>query len=178
MTGEERVELTITRTRADYFWGLLFEALNGRFLWLAILIPPVAEGMFAFRSTEGAATAERVQEILTRGGIALLIVLALIALLYLFVAALSWRAPGYLAPIAYVFSPAGVIGRTQVTTTETAWPAYRRAFETRSLLILSQAAGVVQIIPKRDLPSQTLSAVRRLLREHLGRRARVQEIRP
>lgn len=177
MTGKERVELTITRTRADYFWGLLFEALNGRFLWPVILIPPVAEGMFAFRSTEGAATAERVQEIVTRSGAALLVVLALVVALYLLVAALSWRTPGYLQPISYVFSPSGVRGQTIAATTETTWVVYRRACETRSLLILSQAAGIVQIIPKRDLSSQTLNAVRRMLREHLGRRARVQEIR-
>lgn len=178
MTGEQRVELTIQRTRADYFWGLLFEALQGRFLWLAILIPPAAEATLALRSTEGAETALRVQEVITRGGVALVVVLALVAVLYLLIAALSWRAPGYLAPISYVFSSDGVRGQTQATSTETAWIAYRRAFETRSLLILSQAAGIVQIIPKRDLPSQTLNAVRRLLREHLGRRAQVQEIMP
>lgn len=176
MTSEQRVEITIQRTRADYFWGLLFEALNGRMLWLAILIPPAAEAMLALRSTEGADAALRVQEVLTRSGVTLIGVLAFVAVLYLIIAAICWRAPGYLGPISYVFSSAGVRGQTQVTTTETAWAAYRGAFETRSLLILRQGAGIVQIIPKRTLSSQTINAVRRMLREHLGRRAQVQEI--
>lgn len=176
MSGPDRIELTITRTRADYFWGLLFDALHNRLMWLALLIPPVAEGMLAYSRTEGEPLAVQLTEILSRSGIAMVFVAAVVVAIYLFSAAIAWRAPGYLAPIAYAFSQDGVWAKTEATMTDTAWCAYAGAFETRALIVLRQKTAQTQILPKGNLSAATLDNVRRLLREKLGRRAQMLEI--
>lgn len=176
MSPPDRIELTITRTRADYFWGMLFDALHNRLMWLAMLIPPVAEGMFAYSRTEGEPLAVQLTEILTRSGVAMVFVAVVVVALYLFNAAIAWRAPGYLAPIAYAFSQEGVWAKTEATMTDTAWRAYAGAFETRGLMVLRQKTAQTQILPKRALSATTIDNLRRLLREKLGRRAQVLEI--
>lgn len=175
MTAPERIEISVVRTRADYFWGLLFDALNNQLMWLAMLIPPIAEGLFAYYSSEGEPFASRLADIVTRGGMAMAFVAAVVLVIYFFSAMIAWRAPGYLAPIAYVFSQEGVWAKTEATMTDTAWRAYAAALETRGLIILRQKTAMTQILPKRSLSAKTLSELRRLLRNKMGRRANLQE---
>ena len=174
MTSADRVELTVTRKRGDYFWGMLFDGLSNRIFWLAVLIPPVAQGMLHFKRTEGLETATRVLEIATQAASAAGLVAAAVIAIFYFAANLNARAPGHLSPATYTISPAGV-GTRDATT---AWAKYRGAIETKALLILQQKAGLIQIIPKRDLSTQAIALLRRLLRENLGRRAQVQESAP
>ena len=53
--------------------------------------------------------------------------------------------------------------------------AYAAALETRGLIILRQKTAMTQILPKRSLSAETLSDLRRLLRNKMGRRANLQE---
>lgn len=176
MTAGDRLEITVTRKRSDYFWGLLFDGFNNRLFWLAVLIPPVAEGILHFKRTEAVETAPRVLEVATHvAGAAGIVAVAVVAIYY-FAAGLTARAPGRLAPATYIFSPSGISARG--STAETAWAAYRGAFETGALFILQQKNSAIQIIPKRDLSTQAIAQLRRLLREMLGRRAQVQESAP
>ncbi len=171
MTANDRIELTVTRKRADYFWGLLFDGFNNRLFWLAVLIPPVAQGMLHFRRTEGVDAATRVLEIATQAATAAgIVALAVVAIFY-FAAGLTARAPGHLAPVTYTISSAGVATREGAN----AWSKYRGAIETDTLFILRQKLSAVQIIPKRELSTQTIAGFRALLRQHLGRWAQVQE---
>lgn len=170
MTSADRVEITVTRKRADYFWGLLFDALSGRIFWLATLIPPVAQGVLYFKRSEGMDAAARTLEIVTQMALTLGIVAAAVIPIFYFAANLNARASGHLAPATYAVSPQGIAHGG----TNTAWKAYRGAIETKALFILQQKQSAIQIIPKRGLSTQAIAGLRRLLRENLGRRAQVQ----
>lgn len=174
MTKADRVEITVTRKRSDYFWGLLFDGLSNRIFWLAVLIPPVAQGVLHFKRTEDLEAASRAVEIATQMATATAIVAAAVVLIVYFAAGLNARAPGHLAPTTYALSPAGVADNSATT----AWSAYRGATETNALFILQQKKSAIQIIPKRELSTQAIAALRRLLRQNLGRRAQVQESAP
>ena len=63
MTHADRVEITVTPQRSDYFWGLLYDGLGNPMLWLALVIPPVAQGVVHFRRTDGMDAATRAVEI-------------------------------------------------------------------------------------------------------------------
>jgi hypothetical protein len=174
VTPADLLEITVTRKRGDYFWGMLFDGLNNRIFWLAVLIPPVAEGMLHFKRTEGVETATRTLEVVTHMASAAGIVASAVIAIFYFAANLNARAPGHLSPVTYVISPDGSGTRGE----STAWAKYRGAIETKGLFVLQQKAGLLQIIPKRDLSTQAIAALRRLLRANLGRRAQVQESAP
>ncbi|MBL8547813.1 MAG: YcxB family protein [Hyphomonadaceae bacterium] len=174
MTKADRFEITVTRKRSDYFWGLLFDGLNNRIFWLAVLIPPVAQGVLYFKRTEGAETAARAVEIATQMAAVGGFVAAIVVAVFYFAANLNARATGHLAPATYALSAQGAAHGG----TTTAWSAYRGAIETKALFILRQKQSAIQIIPKRDLSTQAIAGLRRLLRENLGRRAQVQESAP
>lgn len=174
MTSAEHLEFTVTRRRADYFWGMLFDGLNNRIFWLAVLIPPVAEGMLQLKRTEGMEAATRTLEVLTHAASAAGLVAAAVIAIFYVAANLNARAPGHLSPVTYVVSPTGMGTRGEIT----AWARYRGAIETKALFVLQQKAGLLQIIPKRDLSTQAIAALRQLLRTNLGRRAQVQETAP
>ncbi len=175
MTAGDRLEITVTRKRSDYFWGLLFDGFSSRLFWLAILIPPVAEGMLHFKRTEGVEAATRVLEMVTHIAAAAGIVAVAVLPIFYFAAGLNARAPGHLTPVTYIASSSGVGTRSEPTT---AWSAYRGAIETGALFILRQKMSAIQIIPKRDLSIKAIAGLRRLLRQNLGRRAQVQESAP
>lgn len=175
MSATDCLELTVTRKRSDYFWGLLFDGLNNRLFWLAVLIPPVAEGMLHFKRTQGVENATRALEIATYVATAAGIVALVVIAIFYFAAGLSARAPGHLTPVTYVVSSGGVGTRSEATIP---WSAYRGAIETNALFVLRQKLNAVQIIPKRGLSTQAIAGLRELLRQHLGRRAQVQENAP
>lgn len=174
MTASDRVELTVTRKRSDYFWGLLFDAFSNRIFWLAVLIPPVAEGMLHFNRTEGLEAATRALEVATRAATAAGIVALTVIAIFYFAAGLNARAPGHLAPVTYTASSAGVATREGIS----GWETYRGVIETKALFILRQKHSAVQIIPKRGLSTQAIAGFRNMLRQNLGRRAQVQESAP
>lgn len=171
MSANNRLELTVTRKRSDYFWGLLFDGFSNRLFWLAVLIPPVAEGMVHYQRTEGVETATRVLEVITHAASAAGLVAAAVLLIFYFTAGLNARAPGHLAPVTYLVSAEGVGTRTEPVS---AWSTYRGAIETNALFVLRQKLSAIQIIPKRGLSTQAIAGLRRLLCENLGRRAQVQ----
>lgn len=174
MTSGERVEVTVTRKRSDYFWGLLFDGLSSRIFWLAVLIPPVAQGMLYFKRTGGMEAAARTLEIASQVATIAGVVAAAVFAIFYFAANLNARAPGHLAPASYAISPEGVANSGKTS----AWSGYRGAIETKALFILQQKQSAIQIIPKRGLSTQAIASLRRLLRENLGRRAQVQESAP
>ncbi|MEQ1819715.1 MAG: YcxB family protein [Terricaulis sp.] len=174
MTSADRFEITVTRKRSDYFWGLLFDGLSSRVFWLAVLIPPVSQGVLHFKRTEGMEVAARTVEIAMQMGITIAIIGPAVFAIFYFAANLNARAPGHLAPATYAISPDGIANGG----TSTAWSAYRGAVETKALFILQQKQSAIQIIPKRDLSTQAIAGLRRLLRQNLGRRAQVQESAP
>ena len=170
MKNADRFEITVTRKRSDYFWGLLFDALSSRIFWLAVLIPPIAQGVLYFQRTEGGETAARAVEITTQVALTLGIIVPAVFAVFYFVASSNARAPSQLAPATYAVSPQGIAHGG----TNSAWSAYRGAIETKALFILQQKQSAIQIIPKRGLSTQAIAGLRRLLRENLGRRAQVQ----
>lgn len=174
MTKADRFEITVTRKRLDYFWGLLFDGLSSRVFWLAVLIPPVAQGVLHFKRTEGMEAATRALEIATQMAMTLGIIAPAVFAIFYFAANLTARAPGHLAPTTYAISPQGIANSGKTS----AWSAYRGAIETKALFILQQKQSAIQIIPKRDLSTQAIAGLRRLLRQNLGRRAQVQESAP
>lgn len=174
MTKADRFEITVTRKRLDYFWGLLFDGLSNRVFWLAVLIPPVAQGVLHFKRSEGMELASRTLEIVTQMAITLGIIAPVVFAVFYFAASLNARAPGHLAPTIYFVSPDGIANSGKTT----AWNAYRGAIETRALFILQQKQSAIQIIPKRDISTQAIAGLRRVLRQNLGRRAQVQESAP
>jgi len=174
VTKADRFEITVTRKRLDYFWGLLFDALSSRVFWLAVLIPPVAQGVLHFKRSEGMEIAPRTLEIVTQMAITLGLIAPVVFAIFYFAANLNAGAPGHLAPTIYFVSPDGIANSGKTA----AWSAYRGAIETKALFILRQKESAIQIIPKRDLSTQAIAALRRLLRQNLGRRAQVQESAP
>lgn len=174
MTSADRFEITVTRKRLDYFWGLLFDGLSNRIFWLAVLIPPVAQGVLHFKRTEGMEAVARAVEMATQMGIAIGILASAAFALFYFAATLNARAPGHLAPATYAISLEGIANGGKTV----AWDEYRGAIETKALFILQQKQAAIQIIPKRDLSTQAIGGLRRLLRQNLGRRAQVQETAP
>lgn len=174
MTNADRFEITVTRKRMDYFWGLVFDGLSSRVFWLAVLIPPVAQGVLHFKRTEGMEIAARSIEIATQMALTLGIIAPAVFAVFYFAANLTARAPGHSAPATYGVSPDGIAHSGKMA----AWSAYRGALETKALLILQQKHASIQIIPKRDLSTQAIAGLRRLLRQNLGRRAQVQESAP
>ncbi len=174
MTSADRFEITVTRKRLDYFWGLLFDGLSSRVFWLAVLIPSVAQGVLHFKRTEGMDIPARTLEIATQMAITLGIIAPVVFAVFYFAANLTARSPGHLAPATYSISPDGIANSGATAP----WSAYRGAIETRALFILQQKESAIQIIPKRDLSTQAIAALRRLLRQNLGRRAQVQESAP
>lgn len=174
MTKADSFEITVTRKRLDYFWGLLFDGLSNRVFWLAVLIPPVAQGVLHFKRTEGTEIAARTLEIATQMAITLGIIAPVVFAVFYFAANLTARAPGHLAAATYALSPDGIANSGKTT----AWSAYRGAIETKALFILQQKQSAIQIIPKRDISTQAIAGLRRLLRQNLGRRAQVQESAP
>lgn len=171
MTSADRFEITVTRKRSDYFWGLLFDGLSSQVFWLAVLIPPVAQGVLHFRRTEGMELAARALEIATQMAMTAGVVAAAVFAIFYFAAGLNARSPTSRALTTYSVSPAGIANGGKVE----AWSGYRGVIETKALLILQQKQSAIQIIPKRDLSTQAIASLRRLLRQNLGRRAQVQE---
>lgn len=171
MTNADRFEITVTRKRSDYFWGLLFDGLSSRIFWLAVMIPPVAQGALYFKRTEGMEEAARTLEIATQVAIVAVVVAAALVPIFFLAANFNARAPGHHAAATYAISPQGIAH----SGTMSAWSAYRGAIETNALFILQQKQSAIQIIPKRDLSTQAIAGLRRLLRQNLGRRAQVQE---
>ncbi|MBX3431385.1 MAG: YcxB family protein [Hyphomonadaceae bacterium] len=171
MTSADRVEVTVMRRRTDYFWGLLFDGLSSRMFWLAVLIPPVAQGALYFKRTEGAEATARALEISAQVALTGVVVAAAVVSIFYFAARFSASAPGRSAPATYAISHGGIANSGATAP----WSGYRGAIETKALFILQQEQSAIQIFPKRDLSTQAIAGLRRLLRENLGRRAHVQE---
>lgn len=171
MSGSE-LSFTVTRTKADYLSAIAVASLRSPsvpiFFAIALLFVLVPNAL-----ENGRIRTEQL-------GVIAMIYAGLIALYYValagaawLIARKNWQAPGALSPLSYTFSPGGIASSYELAHGQTAWPLWRSAIETRSLILIRHALGPIHIIPKRDLDRATVLRLRALLRERLGAKARL-----
>jgi len=76
------------------------------------------------------------------------------------------------APTTYVLSDGSLTISTPNKTALSKWTDWHKAIETKRVIALYPVAGVVQVIPKRQLTAEMISDVKGLLRRVLGGRAK------
>jgi hypothetical protein len=171
VSGSE-LTFTATRTKADYFWAIAFNALRSPIVpivfavaLLFVLVPNVLENGGLRPSDLG----------VLAGLFAAIVALYYVALLVAvwFTARRNWSAPGALSPLSYTFSSEGIAASYELAHGKTTWPLWRSAMETKGLILICHTLGPIHIIPKRDLDRAIVLRLRALLREHLGARARL-----
>jgi len=175
LSAGEEAAFTVTRSRLDYWRGILLNAFHSRFMPLYVLAAPAVSAIFAAQDSEGGSSEYRANAIVGAAVETLALVLVVLAILLLVAAFMTWRAPGALAPIAYRFSEAGVRVRAQRGESSVPWSALTAAFEDARILIIRQQRGLVHIIPKRDIAVETLSRLRRLAHTHIKGQVRLKE---
>lgn len=165
------LSFTVTRTKADYFWAVAFNALRS----------PIIPIFFAFALLLALAPAalERDLDIsdfaivgVAYGGMVIFYYVALVVAVWM-AARKNWSAPGALEPLSYTFTSEGINTSYAMGTGQTAWPLWKSAFETNELLLIRHTLGLLHIVPKRGLDSSALVSLRALLRDRFGEKARL-----
>jgi hypothetical protein len=103
-------------------------------------------------------------------------IILFLVLLPLFIGLAGLKSPAITrfteAPVGYAFSSDGVNVQMARASASYRWSEISRAFESKRYLVLV-GSGVLQILPKRDFSSQAAGELRQVIRENLGRRARL-----
>lgn len=164
----ERVEVEVTRTKADYFWGILHNSLRAP----RVLLILATIGLVGGAASSGYFVGE---DLLTRAVFVAGGMVFLFALYALFLpvaiaisTGMSWKLPGAFAPIRFAFSPEGMKVSHETGSGETVWRVWRGFFETKSLFVVRHLTGVAQIVPKRGMSAETVAAIRSVLKRYLG----------
>lgn len=163
--SEVRVE--VRRTRGDIFRGILANSLHslGALAWFV-------GGSFVVAVIAALANSARpAPEMLFVGATAFVVMLLVYAVVLLFsiwlAARQTWRASGALDTIRYTFSDQGLAIEAVNGRGLSHWHAFKRAFETKSLLLIRHHVNMVHILPKRDMGADTLERIRAVLRAHI-----------
>ena len=83
------------------------------------------------------------------------------------------RVPGMMDRTSYELDDAGVHVRSEHQDIRTDWSYWRRAYETRSVLVLCGPLSVFHVLPKAQVGA-SLPSLRSLLRANLAGRVRLQ----
>lgn len=169
--SDANLSFTITRTKADYFWAIAFNALKSPVIPIFFALAMVLA--LAPAALKGALIAS---DFLIAGaiyaGLLVFYYLSLLAVVWLS-ARKNWSSPGALEPLRYSFSAEGIEASYSMGQGHMAWPMWKSAFETNALILIRHTLGVIHIIPKRDLDVATLARLRALLRERFGSKAQL-----
>jgi len=163
--SEVRVE--VRRTRGDIFKGILANSLHSpsTLAWCVIGALIVAAIAITVNGDEGLTVMLMAGAIVFAG---MLLVHAVVLLFCIWLAALqTWRARGALDTIRYTFSDQGLAIEAASGHGLSHWDTFKRAFETRSLLVIRHQMNLVHILPKRDLAADALQRVRAVLSVHV-----------
>lgn len=158
---------TFTRTKRDYFDAILLNAVRSPGAWVVLLASPIINGLImGYYSYDGPIEVSAVAITLVALASAT-VVAAVLLFCYYLAARNAWRSPGFLRPIAFEFSDAGMKASSEVGAGESMWAAFDAAFENKSLIILRQRPGSLLILPKRNADPNALARLRALLRAHV-----------
>lgn len=164
----EAIHLTVRRTKADYFWGVMVSALRNARMWLlyaagAIFVAAIAVVMNSDNPLW-------VRAVMAVGTFTLMMLFY--ALFYVicvvFAATKNWKLPGAFSEIAFDLSDEGIAVSSDTGSGVSKWIVWKSSFETKRLIIIRHQTGLIQIIPKRDLTPTTLERVRAMLAAHLA----------
>ncbi len=170
------VSFEVTRTRADVFKALVWNMLRspGALLWFAAGSLFVA-GIAVVVNDDESSSARAI--IFGAAFLTMVVVYAVIMLACIYFAARkSWTAPGGLAPIEFNLSPAGLAASTETAHGQSGWANWKSAFETNSLIVTRHHLGLLQIIPKRNLPPDVIARIRDVLRMNIKGQVRLAAI--
>jgi hypothetical protein len=81
--------------------------------------------------------------------------------------------PGFGEPTTLAFEEDGFHGENQYSSFHIRWPLAKGASETDRFVFLSQASGMIIVVPKRCLDDESLTKLREILRDRLNERARL-----
>lgn len=177
MSAEEEIRIEVTRDKRDYFSAIWANYLYGGGIWWA-----VGGALVFFLVILALAISDGDPRPWAAGGAAafifIVVIVPLNALIIYLTAARSASQPGALDPISYVFTAEAIEVKSAIGSGVTKWLAWRRAFETSRVLVIRHHVNIMQFLPTRQIPTETLSRLRKLLRRALAGRVSFRQERP
>jgi hypothetical protein len=163
VSGSDEIRVEITRNRADYLsavWANFWQ--SGAWLWIAGGAVALGVAIGALSYSQG--NPDAVPEGLHVTAVFAAVTIPAYALLLSLTAWRSWRQPGALEPVAYTFTRESIEVKTKVGASTTQWPVWSRAFENGRILVIRHRLNLMHFLPKRQIPAETLTRLKALLR--------------
>jgi hypothetical protein len=173
---EGAIRVEITRDKRDYRSAIRANYLHGGGVWWSAGVAAVFFVVFTWiEIADGAPLTYG----LVKGALIAILFLAFVtplnAILLWVTAANSVRQPGWDDPITYTFTPEALEVESSIGAGVTKWAAYKCAFENGRVLVIRHHVNIMQFLPKRQVPTETLSRLRTLLRTALKGRVSFQK---
>lgn len=169
MSAEGEIRIEVTRDKRDYISAVWANYLNSGGVWWvfggAIVF---GAAIFAIEVFSGAYQPWIAGTLAALGYALAMIVLN--AIMLTLAARQSWRQPGAFDVTTFIFTPDALDVQSEVGSGRTQWVVWRRAFENSRVLAIRHQINIVQFLPKRQIPPETLPRLRELLRTALGGR--------
>ncbi|MES1200720.1 MAG: YcxB family protein [Pseudomonadota bacterium] len=156
------ISFEVRRSKADFFGAIWANCMNGpRLIFIIAYAAILAAVLFGFETIRHVPFA-------WLSALAIFVVLIAVflgayAAISWFAATKAWSAPGGQGAVLYTLSPDQLAVKSDYGSGDTKWTVWKKAFETKSLIVIRHHMNLMHIIPKRDLTDETRRHVKALL---------------
>lgn len=169
---------SLTRSRADYWDGILLHAASSAWTPFVFLAAPTTNALLAFFYSRGDGAEAQVATVAGFFLLSLLAVTALMLPCYWWSARAAWRSPGALRRIDFQINSEGVAAQSEMGAGQTRWPVFDAAFENARQIVLRQRPGLLYIFPKREMKPEEVICLRRLIEQNVTGKIRLRSKEP